>query len=428
MNSWTKENLIGYILLSPLYLSSIILFKTPFEFYISYIPIVLLLPLFVIRNGIPKVLGSLLFFLLFTGLYGIGNGQNEVLDLLKIWINIGVSALYFYHIILYFKKDIKKLFQLYMNLAFAISLLGLIQVIAYLAGIEQLYTFFGVFNKWGISEGGVFGIRMNSIYSEPSYFGSAISPAFFVSILSLTLKKSFFLSTTRSIVVVIAYLLTFSTVSYLGVFVILILIILNYGVFRYILFALPVLIGGYFYLYSSVIEFRVRVDGITALFSGQTHSAFDVHGSSFVLYNNYTVTKQNLIQNPLFGSGLGSHQHAYEKYSLVKDFGGIYDFNSQDANSMLLRIVSETGITGLILTLFFIIRNFRKRDESETADFGWVLSCACLVIIVLQLLRQGNYTYNGFFFFVWMYYFINTEINSGESILTFDAASQDVDS
>jgi hypothetical protein len=172
----------------------------------------------------------------------------------------------------------------------------------------------------------------------------------------------------------------------------------------------------------------VRVDGITALFSGQTYSAFDVHGSSFVFYNNYTVTKQNLIQNPLFGSGLGSHQHAYEKYSLVKDFGGIYDFNSQDANSMLLRIVSETGITGLILTLFFIIRNFRKRDESETADFGWVLSSACLVIIVLQLLRQGNYTYNGFFFFVWMYYFINTEINSGESILTFDAASQDVDS
>jgi hypothetical protein len=417
MKSWTKENLMGYILLSPLYLSSFILFKTPFEFYISYVPVVLLLPIFILRFGIPKALASVLALLFITGLFGVGDGQNEIADLLKIWINIGVSALYFYHVFQYFKKDIKHLFQLYMNLALLISVLGIVQVVAFQLGIEQLYTFFGIFNKWGISAGGLFGIRMNSIYSEPSYFGSAISPAFFVSILSLSLRKSFFLSTIKSVIIVIAYLLTFSTVSYLGIFTVAILIIVNFGVFRYLLFALPILIGGYFYLYNNVTEFRVRVDGITALVGGQTYSAFDVHGSSFVLFNNYTITKQNLIENPLFGSGLGSHQHAYERYSLVKDFGGIYDFNSQDANSMLLRIASETGLTGLLLTFMFIGFNFCKRNEFQPENYYWIISSACLVIIILQLLRQGNYTYNGFFFFVWMYFFVREGFTSNQELI-----------
>lgn len=406
MRSWTKENITGYVLLSPLYLSSYILFKTPFEFYLSYLPIILLLPFFTVKFGVPKALVGILAVFLLTSFFGIVKGQNEVSDLMKIWINISVSALYFYHILNYFNLDVIKLFKLYLNIAFFISLLGIIQVFSYSAGLVDFYTFFGIFNKWGVSEGGIFGIRLNSIYSEPSYFGSAIGPAFFIAIFNVVSKPPIFLSKVKSAIIIVAYFLTFSTVSYLGIFLIFILILLNFGLLRYILFAIPVLIGSYYYLYNNVTEFKIRIDGITSLASGQTVSAFDVHGSSFVLYNNYTIAKQNILRNPLFGSGLGSHQHAYQEFSLVKDFGGIYDFNSQDANSMLLRIASETGLLGLSLVVFFITTFFLKRNEDDKNEIYWMLSSACLVIIFLQLLRQGNYTYNGFFFFVWMYYFI----------------------
>jgi hypothetical protein len=44
---------------------------------------------------------------------------------------------------------------------------------------------------------------------------------------------------------------------------------------------------------------------------------------------------------------------------------------------------------------------------------NWVISNGLVIIIVIYLVRQGHYFYNGFPFFLWLYYY-NFEINAAQ--------------
>jgi O-antigen ligase len=290
--------------------------------------------------------------------------------------------------------------------AYIVSIIGIVQIVSYMLGIGIGYDFklLGL-NKWGVQPGGYFGIRLNSIFSEPSYFGGSIGPAFFVSIYNLTRKKEVFISRNKSLIIIAAYLLTFSTVAYVGIFIVLILMLINFGFIRYVAVFVPLIIVSYIILYNNVQEFQDRIDGVTQLYEGTVEKSTDVHGSSFVQYNNIHIATENFKRNPFFGTGLGSHEMAYDKYSLADEFGGQNQFNKSDANSMFLRLMSETGLYGLILIIFFIIRNFVFKGNDTSESNYWIISNAVLVVIILQLFLQGNYTYNGFFFYLWMYFF-----------------------
>ena len=135
--------------------------------------------------------------------------------------------------------------------------------------------------------------------------------------------------------------------------------------------------------------------------------------------NNYTVTKQNFIKNPIFGTGLGSHEFAYDKYSLNKIIGGIYEFNTGDANSLFLRTVSEVGLMGIIFIILFAFKYFVSNDlnQREIDDY-WLIGNALLVLILLTYIRQGNYTYNGFFMYCWMYFYNSKNYNEYSESLT----------
>ena len=94
---------------------------------------------------------------------------------------------------------------------------------------------------------------------------------------------------------------------------------------------------------------------------------------------------------------------------MVDEFGGINDFNTSDANSMFLRIISETGLFGIVFIILFIIQYYVLRGNDHSNQHLWLISNATLVIILLQLLRQGNYTFSGFMFYMWLYYFTKLE-------------------
>jgi hypothetical protein len=305
--------------------------------------------------------------------------------------------------------------------AYIVAVIGLVQVLSYVIGFKFGYDYTWVLNKWGVIQGGLLGIRLNSVFSEPSYYGISIAPAFFVACYNMMMKgKQDFLKPWQYVIIIISYFLTFSSVAYLGIFVTLLLFLINFGFARYVFIVLPLIIGLYTYLYQNINEFSSRIDGLQELFIGEEKNSFNVHGSSFVLYNNYTIATENFLENPLWGTGLGSHQIAYDRYSVVKEFGGIYEFNRSDANSMGLRIMSETGLIGIIFMLFVIFKFyiFKWRSRDERGEL-WVLSNAALVVILLQLLRQGNYTYNGFFFYMWLYYYIwrgNSETDVKEQV------------
>jgi O-antigen ligase len=81
------------------------------------------------------------------------------------------------------------------------------------------------------------------------------------------------------------------------------------------------------------------------------------------------------------------------------------DFNKMDANSMLLRLMSETGLYGLILMISLIIRCWIFKKGAADRE-TWVMSNGLSLIIIIYLIRQGHYFINGFPLFLWMFYYL----------------------
>lgn len=405
-----------------------------FEFYITYIPIIILLFFFIAKYRFPREVLFILIPLLFAGLINILIDNNTYGNFFKIFVNVAVNIIFYRYVMEYYEYDVNKMFKMYLAGSYFVAILGLIQVFSFVINFHPGY-YWGDFlplNKWNWHGGGLFGIRLNSTFSEPSYFGSSIAPAFFIALYELISKRKIFLTRIKCIVIIIAYLLTFSSLAYIGIFVTILLLALNFGALRYFFIAIPVAFVMFNFAYRNVGDFKARIDGMNALFlDGIIESELSgdmslgvrmgkvgkvlqrVHGSSFVLYNNMHVAVQNFKQNPMLGSGLGSHELAFEKYNLNDMMGGIYEFNAPDANSMFLRILSEVGLMGILFVFIFIFRFYVSKSlGTEEDETYWLISNAILVIIATQLLRQGNYTYNGFIMFVWMYYFNRISYNS----------------
>jgi hypothetical protein len=199
------------------------------------------------------------------------------------------------------------------------------------------------------------------------------------------------------------YFLSFSGLGQAGIFLSLIFLAVNFGLIRYIILVIPTIIILFNVLYNRVDEFRERYDGLINMFSGKKFQLGKTHGSSFILYNNYTVTMKSFKTNFLFGTGVGSHPVSFKKYSLANSFKvSGFNQNSADASSMLLRLISETGLFGVGIFLFIIFRFYVSRDALENSNH-WLISNAILVMILLNLFRQGHYFLNGFPFFVLLY-------------------------
>lgn len=392
-----------------IFISSYVFFKTPFEAYPSYIVMLLFFPAYLARLPFPREVILVFAPPLAAGILSIQAGDNEWGLFIKIFLGFFSSVLFYRYVFEAFDRDLEKLFNIYLVGASLVSAIGLFQVASYLVGFESGYNFRWLFNKWSLSYGGT-GVRMNSVFSEPAYFAGVIGPAFFVAINNLITRDAKFISRKASWIIAIAYPLTFSTLGFMSMAITALLLLVNYGFIRYALLVGPLVFFGYDYAYENIPEFRQRIDGTqTAFGEGDPKDLNDVHGSSFVLYNNYVITVENFKRHPIFGTGLGSHPVAFDKYSLTNMAGILkIDFNKADANSMFLRLLSETGLYGVTVMLVLILRNFFTRQRSAN-DTNWLISHSVLVVILVYLARQGHYFINGFPFFLWMYYFIRKQ-------------------
>jgi hypothetical protein len=399
---WRK--ILDISIMLTIFISSYVFFKEPFEGYITYIILIILFPYFIARFGLPK-LPLLLFAPLFiSGMIFVEVGLNTDAQFFKIFIGFFASVLFYNYVFQMYKFDIKGLFLLFMKGCYLVSLLGLIQVVSYQIGFSPGYDYSWLFNKWALVQGGI-GIRMNSVFSEPAYYAAVVAPAFFTSTYCLIRREHYFLTRRQHFVIFIAYFLTFSTLGIIGMFVTLLLLLINLGFFKYALIIGPIAYFGFNYAFEEIPEFRDRLEGTQEVFLEQNITSYKVHGSSFVLYNNWHVATENFKRNWLFGTGLGSHPVAFEKYSLTNNIGVVkIDFNSQDANSLFLRLMSETGLYGMIVMLVFLIKCFVSKSKSQDNEM-WLISNGAALIMILYLARQGHYFLNGFPFFMWLYYF-----------------------
>ena len=395
-----------------IFVSSFVFFKQPFEGYFHYLIFILLLPFFISRFGLPSIVLKLLFFPFIFGIIYVFIGYNLSFNFIKIAIGLLLSCSFYYYVFRYYDFNTFKLFSLFIKWSKVVGYIGLIQFISYIIGFKFGYNYTWIFNKWGVTPGGIIGIRINSIFSEPAQFSIILSPLIFLCIEHLISRRYIFISFKESLITLFIFFLTSSSTGYLGIAIIIVIILINLRRFfdAILIFSLLYLVG--IFIYDNVKDFQSRFNSFSNIIEGDKLTVEDINSSSFVLYNNFNVAISNFKEHPLTGTGFGSYPLAYEKYSLTKAEDFLikkgFDFNSQDGNSLFIRTIVETGLIGVLFLIIIVFKCFVFKDvkvKSTSNTTAWLISGGFLTLILLTYLRQGNYFLNGFPFFMWLYYY-----------------------
>jgi hypothetical protein len=385
---------------------SYVFFKEPFEFYFAYLIYLLLLPMYIFRYGFNRQMFFIFLALFVSGIFNMSMGNDTPQQFFKVFTGLTLSYFFYFYVMIELDYDIYNMFRWYMIGCYIAGLVGLFQFLSFQIGFTPGYNLNWLFNKWSLNVAAhsTTGFRINSIFPEPTHLGAFMSAAFFVSFYNL-FNKPFGISRIKSIVVIACYAMSFSGLAQTGILFSLVFLALSYGLVRYLVISLPIGIVVFNFMIDNSIEFRERFESLIYLFNGGKFVLGKTHGSSFILYNNFHVAMENFSTNFLFGTGLGSHPVAFEKYSMGNDivqYG--FNLNSADANSMLLRLISETGIFGVGIFVYIIFKFYVKRDKKNITHH-WLISNSICVMILLNLFRQGHYFLNGFPFFVMIYCF-----------------------
>jgi len=333
-------------------------------------------------------------------------GRNTLLAFSKQFLGIFLNALFFYHLLKINDYDVRKLFMIYLNIAFVIALIGIIQEISFLVGFKPGYCYENLIPNWlEVPAIGGRMLKVNSILTEPAHFCNVMIPALFVSFVSF-FKHSFkFLKKRKSIIIIAAFFLTFSASGYVAMFFAILLLTFNYRKPYYVVGGILTVCVVACLLYGSVEGFRNRViDSVTVLTSKQ--KLRDSNLSTYALFSNALASYYSFKENPLFGSGLGSHEKTFERHidrEIPRSYTKLTP-NCKDADSFFLRLVSETGLFGVAVFFVFLFRCYVSKKDDKT-EYLWIISNAVLTMFFIKLLRMGHYFVDGFFFFFWMYYF-----------------------
>lgn len=349
-------------------------------------------------------------------------------SMIKQMIGITFSSVAYYNLIRYTKYDIKRIFSIYLTIAFYVAIYGIVEEILLLRGYHHLFD-----NAKRVSLGFY---RVYSIMGEPYFLSVALIPALyhylsqFVGPKPMREQKMII----RLVVILACYIFTFSSAGIMGLGLMGLLILYNFGYFtpsniRFVVLLLVIFIilpNTNVKLFSMK-EFEIRMlDSYKAFSNSEQLDKKEVaklNSSTFALYSNYIIAKKSFLENPISGGGLGSHEITYDEYFgklFGKKFMIMYGkFNQKDGNSLFIRLMSETGIIGLVLLFIFIIRFFVGRKHIKNPDLisFIIINQSIFVVFIIRLMRTGNYIGQGFFLFFFLYYFSYLMIKNAETKL-----------
>ena len=386
-----------------------------FDFYYYYIVFVAFLVSHLYQNrrihlpprwfnlGFGAIAIAGFFVTLYNGLLG--------LELLKQVGGIVLTSLVSYNIFVALRFNVQRIFQYYLFFAFLVALHGVLDNFLHMAGIHL--TPYSVVAPFIIREYGIMG--------EPFYLAMAITPAigYYTCYFQRTWKQKKF----QYLILLSCYLLTYSSTALIGIgFAVFFALYLN-NFFnarsnRFVfapLIIIPIVLV-IINLIDTISLFNKRFYDTTSLFLSKeidVKEAGKSNSSTFALYSNYIIARDSFLDNPVFGSGLGSHPLIYEKTFLkyfppnyLKGYG---PQNQQDANSRFLRLLSETGLLGTTLFLLAVVVFFVPKAAIQSAAGKEIaaINYAVFIYIALGLIRNGNYINVGFFFFFFLYYITN---------------------
>lgn len=337
---------------------------------------------------------------LITTSYGID-------PVIKQLVNITFSLVALYYVFTFVGFDLEYLAQKYITVCKGVLLLGFIQVALFFFHQGELFLkIFQFLRESNIT------FRLQSVCQEPSYAAYVLAPVVFMSVHTLIYGRLRYLSKLWALLFVVGYLLTFSLIAYVGlVLMVIVLYCKNLTYSRlYVLMVVVAGIGVFGVVsYKNISLLRIRVDDTVSAFTHDiTHPDVytEVNLSTYALLSNLHVTYSSLKDHPIVGTGLGTYSIAYDNYlpEAMKSYSSI---NKQDGSSMAFRLLTETGVIGFMVFLFFLFR-FKTRSFTnlpEQLDLLWIMNSGILIMAILLLIRHGHYTTQGRIFFFLFYYF-----------------------
>ena len=370
-----------------------------------------------LRYRFPKLAFQIMTIPLIVGVVNVLGENTDQFSFIKVFGGLLLTLLFYQYVMLYYEFNVKRLFKMYVKWCYWIALIGIVQQVSYIIGFKLGYDYSWLFNKWGVISGGILGLRVNSIISEPSGLAIVLMPAVYVAIYNLFRKETYIIDKKQSLVILLVLILTSSSTGLIGLVVAFMLASDTLNI-RYVVIGVAISISGGYAAYYNLDEFRSRVDTSIGLWIENDFDIKNTNSSSFVLYNNLHIATENLKEHPIFGTGLGSHESAYEKYSLTNTVV-LYDFsfNTKDGNSLLIRLLSETGLLGACFILLILFRSFVHKNQNSELNEYRIVSQGLFILIFVTLLRQGNYMLNGFPLIMLMYYYTKKEYSKRKNEL-----------
>jgi len=418
------KKIISYLIIASIFISGngiVEIGFTVYWYYLLYIPFALFccLTYHKINKHVVWVLLTLMAYSLVTYQYGLHLVFKQI-------IGISFTAFVFYNYLLFENFDIGEIIRKYVVFSKTVLVIGFIQVFLFAIAIScdaagDVYLFVFQFLK-----GSNISYRFQSVTQEPSYLAYAFAPVVFLSLHNLLEKSSYLISRRWSVLFILGYLLTFSVVAFIGLLMMVFFIAiknpsLNKLTLKYFGFVLVISLCYLFYTVIPIIRTKVD-DTLTQIsqdiFKENRYRAMNY--STYAFLSNLRVTKDSFKEHPLTGTGLGTYELTYDKF-LPEELKNYSQLNRRDANSMGLRLISETGLIGFSFFLFFLIR-FRiksKMINSSRQDFMWIVNTGILIMILLILVRNGDYIFLARVLFLLMYYFTYKEAKNAENNNSF---------
>jgi len=390
--------------------------------FFYYFIVILVLPLlfFHYKTFFKKLLYAH-FVIITIGVTQIALGNNTAFLFIKVYAGLLIVSTFSFYAIKLFKYDAVQLFRYSLFWTYIMAAIGVIQFFSYLIEFEPGYDL-NWFSHNSITASSSL-IRITSIMGEPSVIAQVFAPAFFLAFCRILELRPFIIkSRLAALLIIFVYIFSQSSTAFIGIFATLLILIINFTKPKNLLISGAVGFLMFNMMYTSSDGFRQRVNSALMVYDSydlnvsldnssglkRNHS---IDGSTFVLFNNLFVAFRNVTSSPInafMGSGIGSHQKAYDKYSLTRNFEeffNISDLNYADANSLGIRLLSEFGFIGMLFSGFLLFGCFVRRTELNLAEPYWVVSGAILTFLIVTYIRKGHYFHYGLTMYMMLYYF-----------------------
>lgn len=341
-----------------------------------------------------------LAFIFVQSYFAVMLGTDTFALFLQQFLSICITAAYWFTFV--DKNNIMEYLRLYKQLAIITALVSVFQYIMSLLGISSLATMSWLIEDQQRTPVG----RSAAFLNEPSYCALVLFPLVFFGLYQYLgrykAKQTLRLRLWELIVIFAGFLFTGSSTGFFGVAVAILVIILEYGISYKQVFILILAVLGLGVVYTRVSFIHKRLNDTIGLVMGKGNlSSVNLSTQSLIVNKNIAVDSFKATHG--WGGGIGSHLISYDKF--VGQYGpNIALQNNYDANSLLLRIISELGIIGLIILVSWLYLYRFRKSQSSTFGMYKIISLMCFCYILMRLFRFGHYFDCGIFMFIAMYY------------------------